>query len=299
MRTDRAVDRHLVPVAASVAVAGVLEGPPVQAVLLARFPQACYLAAGDRVVALVEPVGLHLPNALVLPAPLPETSGRAVVGGGRVRIGGVELRVGRWWDPMPHLGRVDHTVVAARLAGLDRMLPPWPSPQLDAAPTLAEGRDQLAHDLTAPEAAVSALIGLGPGLTPAGDDLLAGTAAGLILFGAALSNAAAVTAGRRMGAAAAAAGTRTTLLSADLLRHAATGAVAAPAARVCRALAGRGDLAHAVAGLLAMGHTSGSDLAQGLRLGINGALGVVGALGAGVGEGGRGALSIGGGRERC
>jgi hypothetical protein len=57
------------------------------------------------------------------------------------------------------------------------------------------------------------------------------------------------------------------------LRHAATGAVAEPVATVYGALAVRRALEPALDRLLAVGHTSGRDLAEGLLLGATAALG--------------------------
>ncbi len=53
-------------------------------------------------------------------------------------------------------------------------------------------------------------------------------------------------------------------MSAELLRHAATGAVARPVLRLLRALTGHGALEPAVAGLLAVGSSSGHDLYAGV-----------------------------------
>lgn len=94
-----------------------------------------------------------------------------------------------------------------------------------------------------------ALAGRGPGLTPAGDDLLAGYAAGLVLFHGRRDEA------RRLAAEAA---PRTTGLSATLLWHAADGELSEPA----HLLLERGESAP----LLGWGHTSGRLLALGLAL---------------------------------
>src|SRR6185295_423560 len=91
--------------------------------------------------------------------------------------------------------------------------------------------------------------GRGPGLTPAGDDLLAGYAAGLALFADRETEAHAI---------AERAAARTTLLSATLLRHAARGELPEPA----HALLEDGDPLP----LLAFGHTSGKALLLGLAL---------------------------------
>jgi hypothetical protein len=274
-----------VPVLACAAVAALLDGPAVPARVLGAGRHAVYLKVPGGVVAVVGPDAVRLPNAVVCPAPPPAPQ-RASVGDGAVRLDDTTLVVRRWWDPVPRLGTPAHGVLAAAVDRLASLLPAWPPPT-DAAAALARGRAALAAALAATRApggsaaaidvAVVGLVGLGPGLTPAGDDLLAGTVAGLVLLGRALGRAgdAAVATGHRVGAAAARAAAGTTALSADLTRHAGAGAVALPAAAVCRALAGYGDLRHALAGLLAVGHTSGADLAQGLLLGATAALAAV------------------------
>jgi hypothetical protein len=93
------------------------------------------------------------------------------------------------------------------------------------------------------------LAGRGDGLTPFGDDLLCGYAAGLVLWHDRREEAEAL---------AAVAAPRTTGLSATLLRHAARGELPEPA----HALLERGDLAP----LRGFGRSSGTGLARGLAL---------------------------------
>src|SRR5437588_64061 len=93
------------------------------------------------------------------------------------------------------------------------------------------------------------LAGRGGGLTPAGDDLLAGYAAGLVLFHGDR---------RAAHAIALAAAPRTTALSATLLRHAARGELPEPA----HALLEHGDPNP----LRTFGHSSGRALLVGLAL---------------------------------
>lgn len=278
-----------VSAAASTAVASLLDGPVQRAVVIGAYPAAIYLQAADGVLALATPDAVKLPNALTLhPADhatvvrhADSSSGRLAVGGGGVHVDTVEVVVGRWWDPVPRLGsRLDAATLAARFDELESLLPPWPDPGDPAAGRLAAGRDLLAAALAGRASADHAahhLIGLGPGLTPAGDDLLAGAVAGLVIFDSALGQAGASTGtapatgatatAAALSAAAARRSASTTPLAADLARHAARGAVAGPVADLCRALAGRRPIRPAVERLLAVGHTSGSDLAEGLLLG--------------------------------
>lgn len=94
---------------------------------------------------------------------------------------------------------------------------------------------------------LTGLPGRGPGLTPAGDDLLAGYAAGLALWHGRFADAEAI---------AGEVAPRTTLLAGTLLRHAARGQLPEPA----HAFVERGD----IAALRGFGRTSGLALALGL-----------------------------------
>lgn len=268
-----------VSAAASTAMAALLAGPSQSAELLAASPVATYLDTAPGVIALVVPAAARLPNAVLLnPADYAVVSphvGAAepmTVGDGSVRIGAVEITVARWWDPVPRLRLVDPAALRDALTRLRTLLPPWPEGDALIADQLVAGRAVLVDTLAgraAPAEAAAALVGLGPGLTPAGDDVLAGAVAALAVFGPAVDNRRAG-APSRLAALAAAAAERaqvTTRLAADLTRHAAAGALAEPAAAVCRALADDGPLEPAVERLLAIGHTSGRDLAEGLLVG--------------------------------
>lgn len=116
------------------------------------------------------------------------------------------------------------------------------------------------------EAALADLVGLGEGLTPAGDDVIVGVLAGLDLFSG--SAARALAARRRLVAALPAAGARTTRLSAQMLSAAAAGFYAEPLLVLLTALAQAPApytrLTSAAAGLLAMGHRSGADTLRGV-----------------------------------
>lgn len=251
------------PAAASIALRPVLAAAPRTARLLGAFPAALYLApetpvaAGPGVVAVLADGAVRLPNALVLAPgvalPRPGPGDRLRVGGDTVSLPGLTLTVGRWWDPRPALPAVAPAALAAGCDHLAGLLAAHPSPVAGAV----EG----------PTGALAErLVGLGPGLTPAGDDLLAGALATLRLLGAGGQADA-------LAAEVAARASRTTALSAALLACAAQGQVAQPAADVLRALAGGRTLEPAVAALLRVGHTSGRDLAAGILLGARLVLG--------------------------
>ena len=115
---------------------------------------------------------------------------------------------------------------------------------------------------------VRGLIGLGPGLTPAGDDILCGLLAGLHVLGSrspgggAWASEAAAMLGTLAGEMAR---ERTTALSRTLLYYAACSVVVEPLLDVLRTL-GAGGGVRGVDALLGIGHTSGSDMLSGALL---------------------------------
>ena len=165
---------------------------------------------------------------------------RVEVGDGAVRLGEYVVTVTRLVDPVvPRLGP----------------LPPWsPGVQLDLpAPALRALADSDAD-------AVLALLGRGDGLTPSGDDVLAGWMVARYATERTLAPV--------VDVVLAEAPDRTTRLSATLLRRAATG----EAIRVCRdlllAMRSGSGVDDARDRLLRVGHTSGAALALGISLGL-------------------------------
>jgi hypothetical protein len=278
----------LVTGAASTAVRRVLDGPRRDARVLAAFRLACYLElsgpAEPRVLALVTARAVRLPNALVVPdgTPLdglrPGTYGQ--VGAGVVAAGPVLAGAARWWDPVPVLSPVTPEALDHRLDHLDAVRAaserqPGLTPSDGPGPlTAACATDALADAVEQAER----IVGLGPGLTPSGDDFLCGLLLALRLLTpcvartppAVPAGGAAVRLADWIGAAVTSdATTRTTALSATLLHCAAAGQASGEAAGVLRALTcpGGQDLTVATRRLLATGHTSGADLAWGLAAG--------------------------------
>jgi hypothetical protein len=244
---------HAYPMAASVSVAGLVTGPRRPVAVAAATPHAVYLATGDPArpaLCLAGPAAVRVPCALVLARAPGVLGGPAWVGGGwvgegEVSVGGFRAGVARWWRPprpcgltaveLPPAGRtvLDHGTEAA-LARLVR--------------ALAAG-----DPLTAP---VAGLLGRGPGLTPLGDDVLAGL---LVTLGALGSPAS----GRLGAVIRAQAPARTTFVSAALLHHAARGECVPELARLLTAAPDARTAA--LAALLRVGHTSGAGLARGVR----------------------------------
>lgn len=116
--------------------------------------------------------------------------------------------------------------------------------------------------------AVAELVGLGPGLTPSSDDLLAGLVLLCVLYAKNSGRArrasrviAQVTAEEARG--------RTTILSEEYLRQAASGRGNEPVMRLCSALltGGRESVERETKRVLAIGETSGTDTVLGIVLG--------------------------------
>lgn len=276
------------PMAASAVVAPVLAGAPRPVRVVASTSQATYLATGDPrlpALCLARPGAVRLPCAVLVepgaPGPsslegaagtpgtagtagiadmarVPDMAGTAgVVGWGRLALGAFTARVGRWWRPplLPRLARVDAGRLAACAASL--------TARLLGRPGCAEA-DRLAAALRAgepPERTVRALLGCGPGLTPLGDDVLAGVLVTLRARGAA-------TAGPLGAAVTALAPARTTFVSAALLRHADRGECVPQLAAVLAAVGRDEPLDRPLAALLNVGHTSGCGLAHGVAVGL-------------------------------
>ena len=245
--------------AASVLVRDLLSGPMRPATVLAAGHAATYLEAGGRVLAIVSAGGVRLPCAAVLAVGgrLPAAGTQLALGGGGVYEDGRRLvAVHRWFDPRVRLVGVDGRAVA-RFAhvmrsrgGVDTLLPD------DALDRLARG---LGHSDAVGVA--SELLGRGTGLTPAGDDLVAGALAALRALGSPAAD--------ELGAAVRAlAPAATTRLSAALLQAADVGGLVPEAAFALRALAGAGDVETAAGRLIDLGHTSGWHLAAGLLVGV-------------------------------
>jgi hypothetical protein len=272
-----------VPASASIGVAALLRGPARPARVLVSLPAAVYLAVptdhGIDVVGVLTSDAARLPLACVLFRP---SNGRplvalpagapAEVGGGRIVVGDLAVSAAAWWNPRPRLPRPRPALLPEGVRQLRTALygdgVPHSAFTLPGLPTgpggpLAALRGAVRRaDLDAALRTSTRLVGLGPGLTPAGDDVMAGTIAGLVLLGHPAAE-------RFAAGVLALAGGRTTELSRALLRHAAVGQVSGEYAAVLHGLVGERPLAPAIAGLLATGSTSGRALALGLCTAID------------------------------
>jgi len=256
---------EVIPAAASAAVRPLLAGDA-EGMLLGAGERGAWARFGDDVLVLSAAGGRRMPNGVEVPAPAralldgPAAGVACFLTDGRLRMGDWSLRVDSWWNPRPALPRVDPATLGARAAWVRGRFVPAEDRGLDAG--LAAGH------LAAVHTAAACLLGRGPGLTPLGDDVLAGAVAAALLLGEAAGHdrlyrlAAAVAPGL-----CAAARERTTALSATLLRHACRGEVDDASAGLLQALCGQGDLSEALGALLAVGHSSGRGLATGILAG--------------------------------
>jgi hypothetical protein len=213
--------------AASVALFPLLAGPARPARVLGIVVGAVYLQIDPLgqaespdgldhpggVVALLDsgavqlPIGLVLPQAAAALVPVsvagsPVSRGPITLGWGAITLAGVRWPVLRWWNPgVPSLP-----------------LPPGSFSPISIDPELGELRQGLAA-LAAGDGvgAVHSLIGAGPGLTPAGDDVLCGALVALAAW------APDSPARRMLAAAVIEAAGRTTVVSAALLHSAVAG----------------------------------------------------------------------------
>jgi len=253
----------VVPVAAGAALRPLLAGPTREGTLLGAGDRAAWARFGDEVLILAPPGGVRMPNGVEVPPALLGglvAGDECLVGDGALAVGEWRLRAVRWWDSRPALPPTDPVLLRRRAAVAGDCFAPVADAGLGAA--------LMAGDPAAVLGAAQQLIGNGAGLTPLGDDVLAGAMASAFLLGRA--------AGRdglwQMVAGVAptllaTARERTTGLSATLLRHACRGEVDEASAALLQALCGRGDPPAALESLLALGHTSGRGLATGLLAG--------------------------------
>lgn len=258
-----------VTVACSRAIRADVEAPDRPADVLGTSEVALYLrTSGGVVVAVVTPDAIRLPCALILGTPgrntaltaiRPVAGSRATIGSGRISwtsaAGAVQLTIGSEWTPArPGPGRPRPDRVAALRSDSRR----FRHGTSEHALTALEHAARFGHDIDAAYDAVGALLGAGAGLTPSGDDVLAGFVLAAEAFGLD------VVAVRSLLAKLV--DERTTALSAQLLRHAMRGECIPELAALINSVAGMGKLPRATDDLLHVGHTSGAALATGIAV---------------------------------
>ncbi|MGS0687985.1 DUF2877 domain-containing protein [Nakamurella sp. GG22] len=259
--------------AAAAGVRPLITGPALRGAVLGSFTHAVIIgvptATGPRVMSLLTaraagvPTGVRVAGANPLPQPSPGAP--ALVGNGSVQLDGVDIRVTRYWDSRVQRIRPVHAQVAAlRMAAAraDRGVEDRPVEALRRALAANDCRSEQ-HPDSALGDAIDGLVGLGRGLTPGGDDVIAGLLGALHALGR--QDVVDRVRSRLQGLDG-----RTTTLSADLLRLAVDGHACLEALGVLRSTtsADRGPAARAVGRLLSIGHTSGADLATGMAAGF-------------------------------
>jgi hypothetical protein len=233
-------------------LAPLLAGAPRRGEIVVATPLAVYARLEDAsVVGVLDPRAVRVPGSVVVAraALVPAAVGdRIVLGGGAFVVGGARLVPRRWWDSrVPRVG-TPGPPPAARLPDA------LPSVASSLEPALISGGEHLAR-------VVDALVGLGPGLTPAGDDVLAGALVALAAAGDSVRR-------RPLAAAVRLRRHRTTAVSGAFLEHAAAGRAIPELTRYVVALArGRGD-GEVVQDLERVGASSGAALAAGARIGL-------------------------------
>ena len=257
------------PGVASTAIRSAFSKPDTPATVLGTASHAIWVLAESDVVVVSTSDATRLPNGVEIAADAAADTFRTVQHGSPVTIGSSQMvfdeltiDVVRWWDPRPVLRRTSAAHLAAAIAGLPTTVPDIESGPLASALS-ADSAPQILE-------AAAALIGRGPGLTPEGDDYLAGALSATRTLGEALGDPdLASLMDSVAGPLERLVSSRTTTFSAALIRHAIAGRVAAPAAALLRALTGRGDVARTHRDLTAVGHTSGPALAAGMILGAH------------------------------
>lgn len=236
---------------------------------LAAFPDAPYFDAAGEIVWVGSRLPAMHPRAVLTAAPVRR--------GEAVRFGA--LPSASWSPALPTRGRTTVDACARLRANLTRLgeprgfgwlavggTPPFP---LDLAVARVHALEAAYRrdDTAAVERASRALLGLGGGLTPSGDDLVGGALFGRLLV------ADDVRRWRALGERLAAEARRAShAISAALLADLVGGASFAPLHDLADALAA-GDDGAAVAGarsLAALGHSSGWDMLAGVLIGVRG-----------------------------
>jgi Protein of unknown function (DUF2877) len=239
------VTARTVPAAASLRVAELVAGPRRPAGVVASGPTAVYVdVEGDCIGVLARgavavPIGMRTTLDR-----LPEVEGSVDVGLERV-----------WFD--------EYAVAVNRIVdvGVPRLGPlqAWSAPVSVDLPASA------LRGLAAAEASAALeLLGRGDGLTPSGDDVIAGWLVARHATGR--------SPGRIADVVRSHASTRTTALSASLLRRAVAGETIPQGRDLLVALHAGAGVDAALEALVAVGHTSGAALAVGISLGLEDAV---------------------------
>lgn len=245
-------------------------GPAQSLRIVMKMRHGIYAQTADgRPLCVVTRDATRLPFSLVSPelssdltALSNQEPGGASVGAGQVKLEHRSYVVGRWVRQTPAVPVPINRTVVDRATELLRQtcceefigVPPLLVDQLETALRIPVDGSSIA-------AATARLVGRGPGLTPAADDVLAGLVVALRGVGHAAL--------RVLTAAIETQLDRTTWLSAALLRSTLAGQPTAELGRLTAAITGSETTwMLAVRSLMQLGHTSGAATAYGFAVGI-------------------------------
>lgn len=250
------------------------------------FAHACNLVVGDRLVTVHDAAAAHTPTSIRVTgpwhtrwSPVVRPGQAAQCRAGVLRVGGHALNLSGIpvWAPLSPLRRTAPGM-ELRLAELARhRLAHRPGAAAPPAPGLRPAVERLrelmarpAVDVPALTGAASALVGLGPGLTPSGDDVLVGVLAGLIRGGGNIPAAAA--AAIIIGDAVAVRARSTTDVSRHYLTLAAQGHFGQPLTELVDAVVDGSPAPQQrrrMDAVLAVGASSGADALLGVLIGLS------------------------------
>jgi hypothetical protein len=267
-----------VPAAASDLVRPVLAAPAARCAVVAASRTALHAETGDEavpVLSVLAPGSPLLPGACLLAQPLPRASAidHLRVGDGEISINGFVVSIRRWW-PQPSVSmppnlpglRAGLAALSVALDRNDRALTEPVAASVEQLTSAVTSGDQAASSR-----AVHAMVGLGPGLTPAADDVLVGALLAWFYLGrAGWPDARAIAA--EVSAAVQERRHRTTAVSAALLHHATGGTSVREAGLLLDALRTPGRLAAAVGALSRVGHDTGFSIAYGIKIAVGAVL---------------------------
>ncbi len=271
------------------------------------FPKALNIVVDDTLFVLLSAGVSRMPNSARLPAYIMEQLFAKLSPGTEVRVGNGALSMSTLdlcvrlpdtlaWEPVPVIAAngwrratvtghahllAQHLAQRSQQDGLASLVKPLLLHQAARETPLAKialpllrllVRASRQQDLSGVEKAARGLAGLGPGLTPSGDDTLGGFITVLALHSMQSGMETAASKGLAEMIASAAR-PRTTLLSATLLAHAARGEVAEHVGTLLTALAVEeaAVVLQAAERVLAYGAYSGGDTLLGLLLGLQAA----------------------------
>lgn len=248
------------------------------------FASACNLAVRGRLVTVHDATARHTPTSIRVSgagrawSPMARIGDAASCRSGILTFGAhvLDLREVPVWAPGPAVAPAPADVVGGLVGEVAELRDHHVAARGIATPGLAGRADDLHAALLARprgadgvDSAIGRLVGFGPGLTPAGDDLLVGLMA--VLVRADAGSAWAAHAVRLVARSVHGQAHRTTDISAHHLRLAAAGRFGEPITRLVDAVAGgasRALVRTRTHDVLRVGASSGADAVSGLLLGL-------------------------------